>query len=182
MTARLLLKAGGLAVALTALWTGAAVAQDRAAPDAPRPFLSRVTVELPVLTRHTPHDSAFNDENWGAFVDVALTDTFSVVGGDFRNSYHRNTAFAAVSWEPIRVRVADARLAFGAIAGVDLNGGYRPFNSADPFLGAFNLRLTAAEPDPNRAFTRLGLLLTVIPPAPKNGSTAVNLALTYRLK
>ena len=175
-------RVAGAAVLVAVLWTAGATAQERPSPDAPRPFLSRVTVEFPVLTRHTPHDSAFNDQNWGAFVDVAVTDTFSVVAGDFRNSYRRNTAFAALSWEPIHVRLANARLAFGAIAGADLNGGYRPFNSADPFLGAFNLRLTAAEPDSTRPLSRLGLLLTVIPPAPKNGSTAVNLALTYRLK
>lgn len=145
-------------------------------------FWSRVTLEAPVFTRHTPHDSAFNDQNWGLLADVALTPHWSLVGGAFRNSYRRNTAIAAVSWEPVSVRIAQARLAAGALAAIDLNGGYRPYNTADPFLGAFNLRLTHADPDPERPLTRLGLLVTVIPPAPKHGATAVNVALTYRLQ
>lgn len=168
-------------------WPAAALAQAQPAtaqdpPPAPASdFWSRVTLEAPVVTRHTPHDSAFNDDNWGLMVDVAVNDDWSVVGGGFRNSYNRNTAFVGLAWAPVSVRVADARLRFGAMAGVDLNGGYRPYNSADPLLGALNVRLSAAEPDRGRLLSRFGLLLTVIPPAPKNGSTAFNLAVTYRL-
>jgi hypothetical protein len=175
------MKAVLVLAAATLFWAGAASAEDRG--EAPKSdFWSRVTLEAPVFTRHTPDDRFFNDNNWGLLVDVALNENWSLVGGGFRNSYDRNTAIAGVSWEPLSVRVADARLRFGGMAAVDLNGGYRPFNSADPLLAAFNVRLTAADQNSGRAFSRLGALVTVIPPAPKNGSTAINLALTYRLQ
>jgi hypothetical protein len=166
--------------AAACLWAGAASAQDRdKAPE--RDFWSRVTLEAPVLTHHVTDDRLFNDKNWGLLADVAINDDWSLVGGAFRNSFDRNTVLAGVSWEPISVRVAQTRLRFGGMAAVDINGGYRPYNTADPLLGAFNARLSAADPDAGGALSRMGLLLTVIPPAPRNGSTAINLALTYRL-
>lgn len=145
-------------------------------------FLSRVTLQVPVVTVHTPDDEAFNNENWGLLADVALNDHWSLVGGAFRNSYDRDTVLAGVSWQPLSVRVAEARLRFGGMLAVDLNGGYRPYNAADPLVAGFNARLSAADPDRGSAWRRLGLLLTVIPPAPENGSTAVNLSVTYRLR
>jgi hypothetical protein len=140
-----------------------------------------VTLAVPVATRHTPNNRDFNNENWGLLADVALNERWSLVGGGFRNSYGRNTVLAGVAWQPLSARVGDARLRLGGMVGVDLNGGYRRFNSADPLIGAFNVRLTAAEPDA-RPLSRLGLLLTIIPPAPENGSTAFNLAVTYKLR
>jgi hypothetical protein len=148
----------------------------------PDDFWSRVTVEVPAYTHHVPHDELFNDHNWGGFVDVALTERWSLVGGDFKNSYNRNTAFAAVSWEPLVAVAGPLRFAGGGMVGVDLNRGYRGFNSVEPLLGAFNLRVSAADlHDPN-PLKRFGLLFTVIPPAAKNGSTAVYVGVTYRLK
>lgn len=159
---------------------GVAAAQSITASEPPD-FWSRVTLAVPVATVHTPHNSDFNNENWGLLADVALNDRWSLVGGGFRNSYGRNTALAGVAWQPLSAQVGAARLRFGGMVGADLNGGYKRFNSADPLIAAFNVRLTAAEPD-GRALSRLGLLLTVIPPAPKNGATAFNLAVTYRLR
>ncbi|THD81958.1 MAG: hypothetical protein E7812_03895 [Phenylobacterium sp.] len=176
---RLLWIAASLAVLLAA---PAAFAQEAPGPAPADPsFWSRVTVEVPAYTHHVPHDDEFNDRNTGLFVDYALTPSWSLVGGDFENSYRRNTAFAAVSWEPLTAHVAGLRLAAGGMVGLDLNGGYRGFNEAEPLLGAVNLRLTAANPDAD-ALHRLGLLLTVIPAAPGGGgATAFNLAVTYRL-
>jgi hypothetical protein len=173
------------AVALaTALPCAPALAQQAAAAPtaAPDSFWSRVTVEVPAYTHHIPHDELFNDHNWGAIVDVALNERWSVVGGDFKNSYRRNTAFAAVSWEPLVFTPGALRLAAGGMVGVDLNRGYRGFNTVEPLLGAFNLRVTAADlhdPDP---LHRFGLLFTVIPPGVQHGSTAINVAVTYRLR
>lgn len=167
-----------LLAALAWAWAGGALAQTdpgRASGD----VWSRVTLETPIYTRHFPNDGGFNDQNWGGFVDVALNDDWSAVAGDFRNSYRRNTAFAAVSWEPLKADVSGLRLAFGGMAGVDLNGGYRGYNNVEPLLGAFNLRIAAA--NPHRALERFGLLFTIIPPAARHGATALNVALTYRL-
>ena len=47
-------------------------AQDAQQSDPDRSFLSRVTVEVPVYTRHIPNDAGFNDHNWGAFINVDL--------------------------------------------------------------------------------------------------------------
>jgi hypothetical protein len=114
--------------------------------------------------------------------DVALNEDWSLVGGGYKNSFDRNTAIAGVSWEPLSVRVGKARLRGGGLAAIDLNGGYRGFNNVDPFLAALNVRLIAADQDAGGVLSRAGMLLTVIPAAEKDGSTAVNLALTYRLK
>lgn len=146
-------------------------------------FWSRVTLEAPVYTHHFPNDALFNDHNWGGFVDVAVTRQWSIVGGDFDNSYRRNTAFLAASYEPIEFTWSKMRLDIGGLAGVDLNGGYRHFNRLEPLLGAVNLRLSGHGLDPTRygPLARAGLLATIIPPDPHGGSTAVNLAVTYRL-
>lgn len=170
------------ALAALALCAGQARAEDAQARGQDDSFWSRVTVELPAYTHHIPHDAFFNDQNWGAFVDYRLTRQWSLVGGDFKNSYSRNTAFAAVAWTPIQVDVSAVRVGLGAIAGVDLNGGYRGFNQYEPLLGALTLRLSAAHPEPGNLLNRFGLLTTVIPPAAKNGSTAINVAVTYRLQ
>jgi hypothetical protein len=171
----------GLAIfAAAALWAGTASAQAAEGADE-GDFWSRVTLEVPVATRHTPHDSWFNDHNWGLLVDVAVNEDWSLVGGAYRNSFNRDTAIAGVSWEPLSVRVGKTRLRLGGMAALDLNRGYRGYNSVDPFLAAVNVRLSAADPDAGGALSRAGMLLTVIPAAEKDGSSAINLALTYRL-
>lgn len=164
-----------------ALSLGGAACAQPASTSEPPDFWSRVTLAVPVATVHTPHNSDFNNENWGLLADVAINDRWSVVGGGFRNSYGRNTALAGVAWQPLSARVGAARLRFGGMVGADLNGGYKRFNSVDPLIAAFNVRLSAAEPD-ERPLSRLGLLLTVIPPAPRDGATAFNLAVTYKLR
>ena len=175
------MKLARLMFAAAALWAGAASAQ---AAEGAREggFWSRVTLEVPVATRHVPHDSWFNDQNWGLLVDVALNEDWSLVGGGYRNSFNRNTAIAGVSWEPLSARVGKARVRLGGMAAVDLHGGYRGYNSVDPFLAAANVRLSAADPDAGGPLSRAGMLLTVIPAAEKDGSSAINLALTYRLR
>src|SRR5438874_723516 len=64
------------------------------AKEAPPSFLSRITVEVPLYTRHIPTVAGFNDHNWGALVDVALSPDWSIILGDFTNSYYRNTVIA----------------------------------------------------------------------------------------
>jgi len=169
------------AFAISCLWSAQALAQSDQSSGEDE-TISRITIELPLLTRHVPNDSQFNDHNWGGFIDFALNDHFSLVGGDFINSFKRNTAFAGVSWEPVSFKFSGAKIAFGGMLGFDLNGGYRGFNAVDPLLGALNIRLSAADYRENKGFFHnFGLLATIIPPNPKAGSTAINLALTYHL-
>jgi len=173
------MKLGLATLTALTLWAGAASAQ---AGEQARDFWSRVTLEVPVFTRHTPHDSWFNDNNFGLLADVAVNEDWSLVGGGYKNSFNRNTAVAGVSWQPASVRVGKARVRVGVLAAIDLNGGYKGYNSVDPFIGAFNVRLMAADQDAGGALSRMGALITVIPAAEKEGSAAINLALTYRLR
>jgi hypothetical protein len=159
-----------------ALLCGPAAAQPADDPS----FLSRITVAVPLFTRHMPNDKAFNDDNWGAFALFALDDDLFLTAGDFINSYKRNTAFAALTWLPLGFAAGDLRADFGGTLGLDLNGGYKRFSSVDPLIGALNIKIGARDIEPGFV-NRLGLLVTVIPPADSHGSTAANLALTFRL-
>lgn len=166
--------------ALVAALLFASQAHAQASPQAPPAdsFWSRVTVEVPLVTRHFPNDKGFNDHNWGGWVDVAVNSWVSVDAGDFINSYRRNTAFAAVGLNSPSATFSHVKLWGEGLIGADLNAGYRGYNSVDPFLGAVQLRLTGANFDSNLAFlNRLGVAVTVIPSAP---DFPINLALTYR--
>jgi hypothetical protein len=176
---RLLLCAGA---AMAAMAGGLARADDTQSGATDTSFWSRVTLEVPLVTRHIP-DNDFDDQNWGAIVDVAVTPRWSVVGGDFVNSFYRNTVFAAVSYTPVSFSVGKLRIAPDVMLGLDLNGGYAGDSSVDPLLGAVQIKLAGAhlENTRYRLLDRLGLAITVIPPSLKErGSAPVNLALTYR--
>jgi hypothetical protein len=146
-------------------------------------FWSRITVATPFFTQHFPHDRDFNDKNWGGFVFGQITDQLYVAGGDFINSYKRNTAFVGVAYFPLNLTLSRIQIDAGGLIGVDLNGGYKGYNTLDPAVGTLNIKLSGKYfDDPDYAFfNRAGLLLTVIPGVTPNTSTAVNLALTYRL-
>ena len=160
-------------------------AQDSQQSDPDTSFLSRVTVEVPVYTRHIPNDAGFNDHNWGAFINVDVAKSsalgnadFSVVGGDYRNSYYKNTAFLGgeVTWSPILTN--NLRIEIGPMLGFDLNGGYKGYNDSDPLLGAVQLKVSGMGSAPEDGLlNHLGAALTVIP----GDQTAINLALTFRL-
>jgi hypothetical protein len=150
------------------------------APASDGGFLSRFTVAVPFFTRHFPHSEEFDDHNWGGFVFLALDDRFSLVGGDFINSYDRNTALGGVSYLPIDIDLAPLRIDMGGIVGLDLNRGYRGYNNLDPALAAATIKISGK--DTNSAFLdRAGLLVTIIPGLAHNTSTALNLALMLRL-
>jgi hypothetical protein len=144
-------------------------------------FLSRITIDVPFFTRHVPHPELFNNHNWGAFVDVALSEQWSIAAGDFSNSYKRSTIFAGLAWMPLRLDLSHANALVGTMFGFDVNGGYTPYNKVNPLLGAVSIRFTGAGFE-NDVFNRVGIAIKVIPPAPKDGSTAINFALSYKLE
>jgi len=146
----------------------------------PLSLLSRITVDVPFFTRHVPHPELFNNHNWGAFVDVALSEDWSIATGDFINSYKRATIFAGLAWMPLRAELPHVQARAGVMFGLDVNGGYRPYNDVNPLLGAFSIRFTG-DGFENDTFNRLGIAIKVIPPAPDHGSTAINFALSYKL-
>lgn len=146
-------------------------------------FLSHVTIAAPFVSRHFPKDRNFNDHNWGGAIFYALNSHFSLAGGDFLNSYRRNTAFAAMSVTPWSLDLSAIQITPGALVGIDLNRGYKGYNPVDPLLGAATMRIdTHYFTTPHFQFlNRLGLLIVVIPGFGSNHSTAANLALTMRL-
>lgn len=169
-------------IALTVLLTTGAMAGEETPPEANSSFLSRVTIVVPVFTRHIPHDKWFNDHNWGAFVDVALNRQLSVVMGDFINSYKRNTLFAGISYMPINLEFSKVKIDLGGMLALDINGGYRPFNDLNPLLGVFSIKVTGTHFEDTKfaILNRLGIAITIFPNT-SGGSTALNFALTYKL-
>ena len=146
-------------------------------------FLSRITIAVPLFTRHTPHDELFNDSTWGAFVFFALDEDWSLTAGDYINSYDKNTAFAGVEWQPIHLHVSRLNIDLGGMLAADLNGGYAHYEPLNPLLGALNVKIGGHYfDDPGLAFfNRLGMLVTVLPGIGSGQSTAINLALTLQL-
>jgi hypothetical protein len=146
-------------------------------------FFSRITVAVPVFTHHFPHDEDFDDNNWGGYIFGQVTGQFYLAAGDFTNSYKKNTAFVGAAWLPLDLNVSRIEIDAGGMVGVDLNGGYKGYDTLDPAIGALVVKLNGHyTDDPDYQFVnRAGFLVTVIPGVGANTSTAVNLALTYRL-
>jgi hypothetical protein len=145
-------------------------------------FLSRVTVETPFYTRHLPSDKGFDDHNWGAFINVDIARSsalgngeLSVIGGDFTNSYYKNTAIlgGSVTWT---ATFTNLRIDVGPVLGIDLNRGYEGHNDLAPLLGAVQVRVGGTEFGPEYGLlNHLGVAVTLIP------GTVISLALAVRL-
>src|SRR6185312_6326863 len=139
---------------------------DAVSPDGPgESFGSRVTLVIPVYTHHFPGNSQFDDHNWGGFVDVAIDQHWSVIGGAYVNSFRRHTAFAGVSFTPVSFDLGKVRVSPGAMLGLDLNGAYRGHDPAEPLLGALELNVTGSglEGTKYRLLGRTGLALVLMP-------------------
>jgi len=157
-------------------------AEDAQQSDFDASFLSRVTIEEPLYTRHLPTDKGFDDHNWGAFVNVDMTKLsaigngeLSVIGGDFTNSYYKNTAIlaGAITWT---TTFSNLRIDAGPVVGIDLNAGYQGHNNLDPLLGAVQVRVGGTDFGPEQELlNHLGVAVTLIP------GTVINLALAVRL-
>ena len=169
-----------LAAALTA---GQAWAGDGQPGQSDESFWSRVTLAIPVYTRHFPDQGHFDDHNWGAIANVAVTRHWSIIGGDYINSFRHNTAFVGASFTPVSFDLGKIQVTPGVMGAVDLNGGYRRHNPVEPLLGALELNITGAgmEQTRYRILDRVGLSLTLFPGGfNQRGAVPVNLALTYR--
>lgn len=170
------------ALALVAVSSTSAMAQD-AGPNGEDSFFSHITVAIPFFSHHFPKDREFNDHNWGGVAFYALDTHFSLAGGDFVNSYRRNTAFAALSITPWDLDLSAVQIVPGALVGVDLTNGYKGYNPVEPLLAAATVKIgTHYFSDPGLQFlNRFGLLVTILPGLGNNRSTAANLALTIHL-
>jgi hypothetical protein len=146
-------------------------------------FLSRMTIAAPLFTQHYPNDRYFNDANWGGVLFYALDGHFSLAGGDFINSYRRNTAFGGLSLIPWDIDFSRVQIDPGLMLALDLNGGYKGYDPVDPFVGALTVKVGGHYfDDPQyQCLNRFGVLITVIPGFGSGTSTAVNLGLTFHL-
>jgi hypothetical protein len=157
-------------------------AEDAQQSDFDSSFLSRVTIEEPLYTRHLPTDKGFDDHNWGAFVNVDIAKSSAlgngelvIIGGDFINSYYRNTAIlaGAITWT---TTFRNLRIDAGPVLGIDLNAGYQGHNNLDPLLGAFQVRVGGTDLGQEYGLlNHLGIAITLIP------GTVINLALAVKL-
>jgi hypothetical protein len=169
-------------LAIVVLGPSSAIAAEEESQGGYPSFLSRITIEVPLFTRHTPDDQSFNDHNWGGIAEVALGYHAAVVAGDYMNSYNRKTIFAGFSWLPINFEFSHVKIDAGGLIAADINGGYKPFNNMNPLLGAFLINIMGNPfGEKFEALNRVGLGITIIPPAPRGGSTAINLSLRYKL-
>lgn len=168
-------------ITIVSLGPSNASASEAESQDGYPSLLSRISIEVPLFTRHFPHDEWFNDHNWGASIEVALGYHMALVAGDFICSYNRNTLFSGFSWLPINFEFSHVKIDAGGLIGADLNGGYRGHNELEPFLGAFVIKVMGNNFEDKEfgILNRLGVGITIIPPNPRGGSTAVNLALRY---
>jgi hypothetical protein len=158
------------------------IAEDAQQSDFHSSFLSRVTIEEPLYTRHLPTDKGFDDHNWGAFINVDTAKLsaigngeLSVIGGDFTNSYYKNTAIlaGAITWT---ATFTNLKIDTGPVLGIDINAGYQGHNNLDPLLGAVQVKVGGTDFGPEyELLNHLGVAVTLIP------GTVINLALTFRL-
>jgi hypothetical protein len=109
-----------------------------------------------------------------------VVDGISIIGGEFINSYSRNTVLAGITYLPFNFDISHLRVGLGGEIGADLNGGYKGFNKWDPLFGALTARFSGTGFEDSPLLNHLGLAVTVIPPL-DGPVTAINVAVTLRL-
>ena len=162
-----------VAVAAGALLIPATASAD----EAPDGILSRVTLELPLVTQHLASGHTLDDHNWGLVVDYALQPRLSLVGGEFKNSYRKDTILLGARYSFFRFTPGSVAIDFGGVAGADLNGGYQGHNPLDPLMAAASIKLTGNGFSQSQFLNRTGIVFTIIP----GEVTAINLALAVGL-
>ena len=128
--------------AVFAIFNSGAGAEKVSPPDGGSSLLSRITIQVPIYTRHIPQNAGFNDHNWGVLVEARLDPDWSIIAGEFRNSYYRDTAIAASRYSIFVCDYSSIRVDTGVMLGFDLNSGYQGYNGVDPLLGALSIKIT----------------------------------------
>jgi hypothetical protein len=154
-----------------------AAGREMSSPQTDESLLSRFTIEVPLFTRHVLQDEGFNDHNWGALVEMALSPRWSVVVGDFRNSYYRDTEIAAFRYSFYIWQFSVVKIDTGFMLGFDLNGGYKDHSDVDPLLGALSIKISGDHFSEWELLDKTGIAFTVIP----GRTTAINVGLTLGL-
>jgi hypothetical protein len=166
-----------ICAAVFAACNSAAGADETSPPDGDDSFLSRITIVVPLYTRHIPQEARFNEDNWGVLLETRLDPDWSVIVGEFRNSYYRDTAVAAFRYSLFSWDISRIKIDTGALLGFDLNGGYQGHNGVDPLLGALSIKITGNRFSEYELLNRTGLEFTILP----GQIVMANVALSFRL-
>lgn len=134
-----------LLAGLIGLAGGVAPAEaQEAEPEAPA-----LWVNVGGFSRHFDRDAGFNENNRGIGLEYRASEDVSLMAGRYFNSVRRNTNYAGVMYQPLRI--GDVRI--GLTAG--LMTGYPNMNDGAAFF--------AAIPMASYEFRRVGINFGVIP-------------------
>ncbi len=102
-------------------------ASETSAPAKPG-IIQSVWVNPVFISRHFNRSTELKENNYGLGVQVALSQTNSVIGGEFRNSRDTRSRYLAWVWQPLGAGLVRAGLLAGAIDGYPRmhNGGWFP--------------------------------------------------------
>lgn len=152
-------------------------AEEASSPDESNSFLSRITIHVPLYTQHIPQGGRFNEDNWGLLVEARLNSDWSIIVGEYRNSYFRDTVVAASRYSLFAWDTSNVRIDTGVLLGFDLNGGYKGHNGVEPLLGALSIKITGNRFSDYELLNGTGIAFTILP-----GTIVVtNVALILRL-
>jgi|GEM_PF-2059901 hypothetical protein len=160
-----------------AVFNSSAGAEEVTPPDGGDSLLSRITIQVPLYTRHFPQDAGFNDHNWGLLVEARVDPDWSIIVGEFRNSYYRDTAIAASRYSFFSRDYSSIRVDTGIVLSFDLNGGYQGHNGVDPLLGALSIKITGNRFSEYDLLNGTGVAFTILP----GKIVMANVALAFRL-
>jgi hypothetical protein len=149
--------------AVFAVFSSGARAEEMSPPDGGNALLLRITIQVPLYSRHIPQDAGFNDHNLGVLVEASLDTDWSIIVGEFRNSYYRDTAIAASRYSLFAWDYSSIRVDTGVMLGFDLNGGYQGHNGVDPLLGALSIKITGNRYSEHELLNRTGVAFTILP-------------------
>jgi len=62
-----------------------------------------VWLSATIASYHSNRNIEHNERNWGLGFEYGLSDNWRAVGGAYRNSYWRTSAYAGLLWLPVRV-------------------------------------------------------------------------------
>ena len=163
--------------ALLAAFNSSAGAEEAAPPDEGHSLLSRISIQVPLYTQHFTQDAGFNNDNWGLLVEARLNQDWSVIVGEYKNSYFRDTVIAASRYSLFAWDYSKVRIDTGVLLGFDLNGGYEGHNGVEPLLGALSIKVTGNRFSDYELLNGTGVAFTILP----GRIVVTNVALVFRL-
>lgn len=147
------LLAGLTLVAPAAFAESQATTLDLEPPSSPQLWLN-----VGGFSRHFHRSAGYNENNLGLGIEYRTSPELSFMAGSYYNSVRKNTAYAAVNWQPWSMG------AFKLGAAVGVMNGYPAMNRGGTFF--------AALPMASYEGRRFGLNVGLIPPV-KNVDSAV---------